>query len=354
MKALSGVVTVACLGLAIWGCSGATPVPTPGDHAAPRLGTLWYLSFGFDPETGECRGGLDSTIWNSPGQTVFYPEYGLYCAGDPGYIAWALRKMQEAGINMVLLSWNGWGDTDFGGDVNSAHFQAVDEAVGRVFEHVRREVPDLRLAVLVEPFRPAGRAPGDVTVEEKQRLLDYLWERYYSVYPEQVFRMDGKPVVVTWKPPDSEWRLDDTGDQRFAFKHWGDPGEADWVLLPREGVDGMRVNTDGTIMLLPRWDNFYLWLTGALPEDLTYGELTRVDPRLDEGFYDKAWRKVFEDRERVTSLVLVYAWNAYAESAFLEPAYEGPYPPGDTLLRKTRWYYDRLVAAKDYRLYPGP
>ena len=67
-----------------------------------------------------------------------------------------------------------------------------------------------------------------------------------------------------------------------------------------------------------------------------------MDPFLEEHVYEEFWRIVTEDKDRVR-LILIYAWNAYGEQAFIEPAVNGPLGSGGKdgrmLLETTRDLY---------------
>ncbi len=83
------------------------------------LGTVYYLGYGWDVSgpPWDPIGGLGSQGWNDiTGNTLWSgfvttrPEIGFYPSGDIQTIAWQLQKMQEAGIQFVLIAYMGWGD----------------------------------------------------------------------------------------------------------------------------------------------------------------------------------------------------------------------------------------------------
>ena len=90
-------------------------------------------------------------------------------------------------------------------------------------------------------------------------------------------------------------------------------------------------------MIYPRFDQYYQWVAGdpALVNFETIDELTSVAPTLTESFRSQACSWVFQKREEV-DLIVVYAGNAWAEKALLEPTHVGPHPCGNTLVQKTK------------------
>jgi len=343
--------------LLLGGCLRALPSPSPAplrnQPFKPRripLGVLLYLTKGFDEATGESRGGLGSSEWGDNEHdghvgAVYQPLFGFYASDDPEVIARQAEAMKRAGIDWVLLSWQGSGDLDLDGTIDSPHYQAIDRAVGRWFDYVKQSGIGLRLALVVEPFM-RGRIPDprDFTPEKKRILLDDIWTRYYRPYREHLYFWEGKPLLVFWSPGRYPLGLKETGDPRFTFREWGDPGRSDWSFVAFEGLEGVRkhIAEDGTVWICPRYDEFFYWIIGM--DDFRhkrYEDLVRLDPTLEEGFYDRAWEIVFENRERVRQ-VIIYAWNSYGDQAFIEPAERGPFPPGWTLVEKTA-YYHRLL-----------
>lgn len=304
-----------------------------------QLAAIWYLTYGYDYWSGECKGGVESTAWERPSERGLTPEAGYYCSGDEEYIEGALEKMRKAGISVVILSWNGWGDIDFDGEIEAPDFVAVDKTIDIVFRHLDK---GMRAAILVEPYYSLGMVLEDVVPEYKRQILDRVWA-HYERYPDKVFYWDDKPLLVTfWPDPASQWTLDDVGDDRFTYRQWGilDRG-ADWEMTAIQGLEGMKVGRDGMIWIFPRFDNSLIRSYDNL--DL---ELVRLDPDLDEGLYDQAWKRVFDNRDSVR-MIGVYGWNPWAEMASIEPTVEY----GETLIAKTNWYYNRFVHGNKYRLY---
>ena len=118
------LLILAAVVLMMTACTTQEPeVPyTPNDVP---IATLLYVGFGFEQSPPfESIGGLGTTGWNiiggNPpvlwsGLTVTEPEIGWYKSKDITTIDWQLKQMQRAGINVVFLSWQGWGDDNLDG-----------------------------------------------------------------------------------------------------------------------------------------------------------------------------------------------------------------------------------------------
>ena len=272
---------------------------------------------------------------------------GYYCSGDPAYIATAISQMKEIGVAGLLLTWHGWGDVDFDGDIDALDFAAETNAVETISAHLRDNAPGIKAAIVVEPFflnADPKIPPSDVPIQQRQEILDYIWEHFYEPFPGQVFHVDNKPLVVNWKNNEGRWLLNETGDLRFTYREWGVISEgADWEFTAHQGLDGMKIGRDGAIWIAPRFDEFHLWNQGVFPEK-SYDDLIRLDPFLNEGLYDQAWQKVYENKSSI-SMVLLYGWNPWAEASSIEPAL----PYGYLLARKTAWFYGRLADGYEYQ-----
>ena len=296
----------------------------------------WY---GHDPVSGECIGGLGSTHWNdgpNTGGVRYTPEKGYYCSSDRGIVAWQLAKMTEAGISVLLYSWWGWGDGDLDGVVEGHPDQFINRSLTEMLNQIRDSNLDMKVALVVEPFTvtQAGGS-GELSRDQSRMVLDYLWENYYEKYQGQMFQWHGGPLVVTFDP----MVLKD--DRQFTLRKW--TGRAsdqstkdwDWSFAPPQSLD---ISNDRVVFFYPRFDEFYLVEDGA-----TYitGESRRIDPFLNEGFYDSQWEGLIRLCRKVTMIVL-YSWNLYGEQAHIEPSGNGPAPVGIEYLHKTRRFYEEF------------
>ena len=185
---LTGIALAALLFMAA-GCGDTTGREQYVPNDVP-IATLLYLGFGFDKDTYEPKGGLGTRGWNViqgdslyEGLVVTRPEIGWYASKDEDTIGWQLAQMQRAGINVIVLSWQGWGDGNLDGTVASNSIATEYDATAKmVLDHVKEHNLPFRFAMMVEDF------PGnfhnlsllDLTDRQRTMVMDYLWESYYG------------------------------------------------------------------------------------------------------------------------------------------------------------------------------
>ena len=149
----------------------------------------------------------------------------------PRVIDRQLEDMEKAGVSVILISWWGSGDSNFDGVIeeqpeeppNEPHpnkldlviqeqeAQAMARAARVLLDFIRVHSSPFQVAFLVEPYMPD---PPDMTTEQKQAILDELWDTVYNAHPASMFHWEGKPLVVTWSPVD----LKETADPRYTIK----------------------------------------------------------------------------------------------------------------------------------------
>ena len=345
--ALVGIVILCLVQTACGG--GPNPTSPPDTRQEPILGklddslslevpvgSLWYPVYGYDRETGECPGGLGSAGWNDGGPPVMAtPWLGFYCFGDPSYRKKTIELMREYELSWTLISWNGWGDVNFDGEIEARDFESAHADIKLVYEYLEGPFGDgFQSAILVEPFMPLGGLdPANLTSVQKTLILDKIWDDLYSPNPNAVFQWEGKPLLIQWFP------VDLGTDARFTIKTFGslpDPADSalDWNWYPDLEKYPAIISSDGFVSFAPRFDEYFMWLSQT---GIEYPR--RMDPFLEEHVYEAFWRMVQENKDRVR-LILIYSWNAYGEQAFIEPAVNGPLGSGGTdgrmLLEMTR------------------
>ena len=332
------IVVLAVAIITVVGCSRNSKDQVP--LAAVFAG--WY---GHDAISGECVGGLGSTHWNDSPETggvVYTPVLGFYCSSDPKVVAWQLDQMQKAGISVIFYSWWGWGDGNLDGVVEGHADQHINLALTEMLRQIRDSRSKMKVALIVEPFTVTPGGVQHLTESQGRLVLDYVWERYYEQYPDQVFQWQGSPLLVTFDP------MVLPNDGRYTIKRWtGRPKDRvtieegwQWFFAPPQGViEGM--SDDGVVFVYPRFDETYLAQGGAAY--ITWPP-RRVDPCLQDGAYERQWQELTQNRTKV-QLIVLYSWNLYGEQAHIEPSYGKPAPVGHEYVAKTRKYYDQFLEA---------
>ena len=358
------IVKLAILGimcLALAGCDG-----TPGESQDARearympndvpLAALMYLWFGFDLDTGESLGGLRSSHWNtdigSYGSRVGItdePEYGFYASDDARVIAQQLSDMEAAGINTIIASWHGNGDRNFDGSVDDFEMQAMNRALLALLDYISITNAPFKIAVLVEPYMIN---PRGMTSEQKQSVLDLLWDNVYNIYPDLMFQWEGKPLVVSWAAVD----LKEPSDARFTVKNWSSTDDknwkasshVDWNWYPDPALLINMISNDGVFVVFPRFDEYWMYIMG---KELAY-PYRRVDPTLTEGVYEQTWQVAIDNRDDI-NLLIVYCWNEHEEHSSIEPDKGvSPVSYGRSLVEKTATYYRQFLAGSSIVAYP--
>ena len=349
MKRWFGLTAVvACLVPAIAvGCSNEVQ-RTAGDVPMAALMYVWY---GFNPDTGVSEGGLGSSHWNTPGignahrrGVTNEPEYGFYTSDDTSVIARQLADMQEAGISVILVSWWGYGDSDLDGVNENRESEAMVRATDALLSYISANTLPFKVAFVVEPYMPD---PSSLTIAQKQKILDHLWDNVYSVYPDLVFRWEGKPLLVTWAPVELKTPL----DPRFTVKTWGSyfggsdwktATNQDWNWYPETAWLPDMISDDGMYVVFPRFDEYWLHIMGR---EFSY-PYRRVDPLLTEGVYEQAWQVAVDNRDDI-KLIVLYTWNEHKEHAAIEPDKGvSSMSYSRSLVEKTAAYYRQFLAGR--------
>ena len=329
--------------------SGSTPAQQVGERV--NLATLWYTWFGFDLATGDSVGGLKSSHWNtdvgSYGSRVGItdqPVYGYYASDDPLVIAQQLNDMEEAGINVIFVSWFGWGDTDFDDVIDSQEGAAMHRAAIALLDYVSGNNAPFKVAIAVEPFM--ADASG-LSLLNKEKIVDFLYDNIYSVYSVFMFQMYGKDLLIHFDPID----LKESADGRFTFKQWGSVNDRNWKVSTTLDWNGYpdvswldrQIAEDGTLIVFPRFDEYWAEVMG---HSFVY-DIRRVDPFLDNGVYEQAWQVAVDSRSSI-ALLVVYSWNEHGDHSAIEPT-EGltQISAGRSLVQKTSKYYRQFLSGEN-------
>jgi len=221
LSRLAGIlIGLAFLGLLVSGCTVQNPPKTTGvvntrEQSSSKsdvpLGVLFNGWFGFDHVTGKCKGGIGSTHWNDgpdTGGVVHRPISvtseidAFYCSADPVRVAYQIKKLEDTGISVLLYSWWGWGDRDLDGKIEGHPDQWINRSISEILRQLKEKNSPIKVAILIEPFTytQAKIDPDRLTYGQMQRILDYLYYRYYRVFPDQMFEYQGRPLLSTFDP----------------------------------------------------------------------------------------------------------------------------------------------------------
>lgn len=374
---------LACLLLAVIGCSETAPGPTPTHTQEPvqyapndaPIATLFYPTHGFQQTPPyEATGGRGTTHWNlygPPGAdqpfpwtgfTTTWPEIGWYASKDIETIKWQVEQMQRAGIDTIIISWFGWGDSELDGTGDSEGlFAQYQEAAIMLLDHIKDNNIPMKFALLVEAFTfyvggATSISTNDLTDEQRQIVTDYAWDNFYhpSKYGNFALQLDEKPALFS--VPDVKggwWRNHDWTDARFKlievsnYHEDEDEFTTDYVYLdPPSAIPGI----DGVVNIWPRFTSvvtyasnspYFPWYNPPVGGDPDRPvNLPEVDPLGTDGKYDEAWQQIIEHpRRSEINLVWIWYWNSYWEVCYIEPdAGIGAYAVGDLYVRKTAHY----------------
>ena len=321
------------------------------------IATLLYVGFGFEQSYPfRSIGGLGSTGWNViggdppvlwSGVVITEPETGWYKSKDITTISWQLGQMQRAGINVIFLSWQGWGDDNLDGVIEPSINVEYDATAKMVLDYIKTHNLPFQFAILCEDF--PGNYHGisllELTDQQRTMVMDHLWENYYSpeAYGDIAFQWDGKPLIAGGaNTPGQWWEAHGFTDSRFELREIYDKPEAEdehwaaaYYTLPPARLPG----PEGVVMMWPRHDGFLPLLAQNAPW-VTKETMRRVDPLGVERVYDRAWKEVIEYVPRSDiKLIWIWIWNSYAEMTYIEPDSGLGYGVvGDLYVRKTAHY----------------
>ena len=275
------------------GC-GQGPAATSRDIS---LGVVYYLGYGWDvsgppwnPIGGRGSQGWIEVKWDIiwSGLVTTVPEIGFYASGDPDIIETHLLLMESLGVDFVILPYQGWGDADLDGELDHPSYigARVHDAAQLVLDTANRLELDMQFAFMVEPFMEhfsGGKLePERVTDAQRQDILDRMRDDFYSPYADQMYQVDGLPLIAaperfTWGPyRHSGGRY----SQRNVVWHQKLGPSEDWAWVavdrPPSGVF-----EDGTIFVWPRYDEFGVWLSHRPDmENRPLDAVLRMDPFL--------------------------------------------------------------------------
>ena len=348
------------------------------------LATLLYVGFGFvwnehrvsDDDAywvpkPAGHHGMGTRGWNVIGDTFYegltfgQPAIGWYASEEESTIAWQLEQMQRAGISVIFISWQGWGDDDLDGVVSEGSIAAAyDRTAKAILDYIQVHKLPFQFGILVEDF-PADLGNTrlqDISTDQRLMVINHLWDRFFDpnneeAYADIAFRWNGKPLVFGGAhEPGWWWENDENFDQdKFVlmevYNKPEDEGEhlASAIYTP---PPAKLPGHDGISILWPRHEGLLPLFAQNAPW-VNLETVRRVDPFGTEGAYDRAWKEIIEYAPRTDiKLIWLWSWNAHSEMTYIEPdSGLGPYGVGDLYVRKTAHYYNLFKSGRHFKEY---
>ncbi len=334
--------------------SAPTGSPTSPEITLAAVYAPWY---GYDSTTGQCQRGLGSYHWNNnPDMSgvLDVPERGYYCSSSAEVIEWQLDALERAGVQTLLVSWWGWGDSDLDGSIEGHPDAHMNQGITALLDQIVAvtSTHQISISLIVEPFvqTQAGIAPGSLQASQRAMVLDWLWTHYYGIdkYRNAWFQWEDQPLLVAFDPMTLTLPLSPTYPISYTVRSWtGRPKSSEtvgegwqWFFGPPQDPSDS-LSSDGVAFVYPRFDEVPLKEMGA--DYITW--LPRsIDPRLHLCAYERQWQQLVEQRSAV-KMVVLYGWNLYGEQAYIEPAAATPPRPsiGYSYVDRTREYHRALV-----------
>ena len=79
---------------------------------------------------------------------VSQPEIDFYRSQQINTIAWQLEQMSRAGISVIFISWQGWGDDNLDGVIEPSISVEYDATAKLVLDYIKENNLPFRFAIL--------------------------------------------------------------------------------------------------------------------------------------------------------------------------------------------------------------
>jgi hypothetical protein len=302
------------------------------------------------------QGGLGTSHWNQTGNlntTVVKdrPYLGYYPSQN--FLSEQLALMRSVGFNYVLLSWWGWGVTNFSNpkSMNSLDVLMNQEAL-QVFQDVQMMNSTFKVVIMVDAFNASNTSLNSTDYTE---IYNYVYDNFYKPYSNFTLSYGDRPLLLWFNP------LDPPQNSSFTSRVVGNNlALAQWIWWRAPGqyfdayggtdnppctcyVGEPQISSDGFVSIIPRYDDYYLYLEGGRSGYM------RVDYSYSQGLYQSEWDYVIGQAKRYNNvhLVLVNSWNEFHERTAIEPHYDFSNANAQTfyLINATQYYIGQLEDA---------
>jgi len=248
---------------------------------------LWY-----NPEEAES--------WEHP-KIQDTPLNGNYDSSNIATIKTQLTEICDLKIDFLILSW--WGNYN-----ESVSHSFINNVTSLIFETIKQNSINLKVAVMVEPFNESGSY-------NFTEIYDHIQSNYVSQYPEIYFEVNGKPLVCFFNGPNLTAPSNFQFNSDFTVKIVGNDNTAEWiydsVTQKNNPVANPPPPRDRQMSMSPRYDDFYVRPNNeTVDQNLEYLYQQQLDYIL---------RLISENR---IDYVTITSWNEYPERTAIEPHYD--------------------------------
>ena len=176
----------------------------------------------------------------------------------------------------------------------------------------------------------------NLSAKDYAQVYSYIYKTFYNPYSSELLQWNGRPLLLWFNP------LVPPSDNRFSSRVIGNneglmsPGWFFWTAPPSAFNSWGGTTTspctcyygppppspDGFISVTPRYDDYYLYLSGARTGYM------RADYNYAQGLYQTEWNDVLAQSTTQVrpALVFIYSWNEYHERSTIEPHLDATAP----------------------------
>ncbi len=324
-----------------------------GEQGTIKVGTVLYLWYGLNYTYDSSKGGLLTSHWNDSTSTRVEdrPYFGYYSSENE--ISEQIRLIEATGFNFIVVSWWGWGVTNFSNPrVLNGLDSLINSETWSLFKDIERIHSNLQVAILVDDFTDSSA----LNTTDYQEIYNYVYDNFYSPFANITLNYEGHPLLL-WFNPLSPKLTNSTFTSRVVGNNLA---QAQWIWwkAPAKYFDSYggsddqlcqcyvgnpQISSDGFVSIIARYDDYYLY-----PSSQRTGYM-RVDYTLAQGLYAYEWDFVINQSRfnRDVQLILVNSWNEYHERSEIEPHYDYSDPTAQPFLltNSTRQYISELESA---------
>jgi hypothetical protein len=273
-----------------------------------KAGVFYYVWYQGVYGSGHWNGTLGWTVIDTP-------LLGFYNSDDVSVIRQHLDWFEELGISFLIISW--WGASSLG--VNDSIDLFTNEVTNTIFQVISTDNYPIQVALMVEGFNESY-IPGKDGTYNITAIYDYIYDTYYSKYPNIFLKLYGRPLVCWWNQPnmtgDPNPNLKNIqqihNDTRFVGRIIGHHSYVDWQAWRPCSANSSETPVfnpnDGVVIIEPRYDGSHIG----------QGAGSVFDPTYSQGLYDSQWNYVLHNMDEI-NYVIIYSWNEYHERSEIEP-----------------------------------